>query len=324
MDLGIIPVSVRLKPEGSKLSNKAKEIIYRAEKQLLQDRVRCINAMLEDNRKAINKCKAELVSKVTNTTDRNKFSKFIEKVSKERFKKVKERQVRKLNSLVNKTISKNSIIDRTTGSNNNNRSGPNNITQGIISNSQAGNPSDDNNNNNNNNNKWVINISKTSVTKVQESLLAKGPNLAIAPSSIPSTEYITAVESICNKLKEQEAQELRAEVNSLLRRPHTPKPNQTKQERKGLSQLRKDKNRLILTADKGVAMVVMDKEDYINKAKELLRQQAYKRLDKDPTNRIKAKLITKLRTIKKETKLDEGNIKSCIPPVVFSQVLWIT
>ena len=32
LNLGIIPVSVRLKSEGSKLSKKAKEIIYRAEK----------------------------------------------------------------------------------------------------------------------------------------------------------------------------------------------------------------------------------------------------------------------------------------------------
>ena len=66
-------------------------------------------------------------------------------------------------------------------------------------------------------------------------------------------------------------------------------------------------------------MVVMDKEDYINKAKELLGQPAYKRLDRDPTNKIKAKLITKLRTIKKETRLDEGTYKimyptGCIPP----------
>ena len=71
--------------------------------------------------------------------------------------------------------------------------------------------------------------------------------------------------------------------------------------------------------DKGVAMAVMDKEDYINKAKELLGQPTYKRLDKDPTNRIKTKLITKLRTIKKETRLDEGMYKimystGCVPP----------
>ena len=82
--------------------------------------------------------------------------------------------------------------------------------------------SNPNDNNNNNNNKWVINMSKTSLNKVLESLLAKGPNFAVAPSSIPSTEYTTAVESIYSKLKEQDAQELRAEVSSLLRRPHTP------------------------------------------------------------------------------------------------------
>ena len=78
-------------------------------------------------------------------------------------------------------------------------------------------------------------------------------------------------------------------------------------------------NRLILTVDKGVAMVIMDKEDYINKAKELLGQPAYKRLDRDPTNKIKAKLITKLRAIKKETRLHEGTYNimyptSCVLP----------
>ena len=103
-----------------------------------------------------------------------------------------------------------------------------------------------------------------------------------------------------------------ADVNSLLRRAQIPKPNLTKQERKGLAQL-EDKDRLILTVDKGVAMVVMDREDSINKSKELLGQPAYKRLDKDPTNRIEAKLITKLRTIKKKTRLDEGMYKIMYP-----------
>ena len=85
------------------------------------------------------------------------------------------------------------------------------------------------------------------------------------------------VESICSQLKEQEVQELRVDVSSLLRRVHTPKPNLTKQERRGLVQLKKDKDRLVLTTDKGVAMVVIDKEDYIHKAKELLGQLAYRK-----------------------------------------------
>ena len=59
IDRGIIPFSVRLRSESSMLSKWAKEIIYKVEKQLLQDRVRCINAMLEDNRNSINKCRSD-------------------------------------------------------------------------------------------------------------------------------------------------------------------------------------------------------------------------------------------------------------------------
>ena len=66
-------------------------------------------------------------------------------------------------------------------------------------------------------------------------------------------------------------------------------------------------------------MVVLDKEDYINKAKDLLGQPSYKELPRDPTNKIKAQLITKLRRIKKDSKLDEGTYKAmyptgCVPP----------
>ena len=39
-------------------------------------------------------------------------------------------------------------------------------------------------------------------------------------------------------------------------------------------------------------MVVMDKEDYIKKAEEFLAQAAYRTIDRDPTNKIKARLIT--------------------------------
>ena len=109
------------------------------------------------------------------------------------------------------------------------------------------------------------------------------------------------------------------EINGILKKGKIPKPNLDKDKRTALHQLRKDKDRIILTADKGVAMVVLDKEDYINKAKELLNTQAYKEIPKDPTNKIKAQLITKLRRIKKERKLDEGTYRTmypigCIPP----------
>ena len=66
-------------------------------------------------------------------------------------------------------------------------------------------------------------------------------------------------------------------------------------------------------------MVIMDKEDYMNKAQELLAQPAYKGIPRDPTSKIKAQLITKLRKIKQETSIDEGMYKAmyptgCVPP----------
>ena len=80
---------------------------------------------------------------------------------------------------------------------------------------------------------------------------------------------------MCPKLKEEDAAELRANINGLLRKGEAPKPNLNKQERIALAQLNKDQDRVILTVDKGVAMVVLDKEEYINKAKDLLSQPAY-------------------------------------------------
>ena len=56
---------------------------------------------------------------------------------------------------------------------------------------------------------------------------------------IQSLDYITAVESICPKLKEEGAMEIRADINSLLRKAQTPKPNLTRQERLDLAQLKK-------------------------------------------------------------------------------------
>ena len=83
----------------------------------------------------------------------------------------------------------------------------------------------------NHNNKWVINLSKTSLTEAQKAVLAKGPNYAITPSNIPSIDYITAIESMCPKLKEDEAMELRSDINLLLTKAKEPKPNLTKQEK---------------------------------------------------------------------------------------------
>ena len=86
-----------------------------------------------------------------------------------------------------------------------------------------------------------------------------------------------------------------------------------------LRELKRDRDRIVLTADKGVAMVVMDRQDYINKANHLLNQNTYKTITKDPTNSIKNKLINILKTIKTKSVLGTSTYKSmyptgCVPP----------
>ena len=44
----------------------------------------------------------------------------------------------------------------------------------------------------------------------------------------------------------------------------------------GYKELKGHKDRLVLKVDKGVAMVVMDRQDYINKSNNLLAQPAYR------------------------------------------------
>ena len=73
--------------------------------------------------------------------------------------------------------------------------------------------------------KWVINLSSKPLNHTQRSVLAKGPNFRVTPRHPPNLEYIMAIETACTKLGQQDAEELRAEINRVLRSSHPPKPN---------------------------------------------------------------------------------------------------
>ena len=72
--------------------------------------------------------------------------------------------------------------------------------------------------------KWVINLSSKPLTPAQRSVLAKGPNFAVTPRHPPKLEYITAIEAACTELSQQDAEELRADINQILRSSYPPNP----------------------------------------------------------------------------------------------------
>ena len=60
-------------------------------------------------------------------------------------------------------------------------------------------------------------------------------------------------------------------------------------------------------------MVVLDKEDYIKKSEDLLKQNTYRELVADPTNNYKNKLINLLKTIKSEGGMNNKTYKRLYP-----------
>ena len=116
----------------------------------------------------------------------------------------------------------------------------------------------------------------TPLTEAQQHLLSHGPNFVITPRDPPTLEYIAATEKVCNQLTQGKVEELRGEVKALLRKDHKVKPNIPKDEYQVLREITKDNTRQVLTADKGVSMVVLDSEDYTAKSETLLHQSNYK------------------------------------------------
>ena len=96
-----------------------------------------------------------------------------------------------------------------------------------------------------------------------------------------------ATELASSKLPSQEVDEFRADINRLLKeqqQQHHNNCNLNPAQCRALTQLKQDNTRVVLTVDKGVAMVIMDQQDYNTKAQALLQDtntykvQKYKQL----------------------------------------------
>ena len=160
--------------------------------------------------------------------------------------------------------------------------------------------------------KWVYNLSKTPLTEDQEKVLARGLNFAVIAKP-PVSKYISHIEKACQQLDQGKAEELRGETKAILKNIRPPRPNISKKEEKAIQELRKDQSKIVLTVDKGVAMVVLEKEDYIRKSEDLLKKNTYRELTADPTNKYKNKLISLLKTIKSQGGINNTTYRRLYP-----------
>ena len=147
--------------------------------------------------------------------------------------------------------------------------------------------------------KWVKNLSKRTLTETEKEVLSKGAGFAVVPKQIPYNDYIIATEKACKKLDKGQADALRGEITEILIEAKQPKPNLSKQESKALNDLRKDDSIVILPADKGKCLVIMDNTEYIQKMEDKLKDETtYKGITEDPSKEIQTninKLLIEIR-----------------------------
>ena len=258
----LIPVSVKLK--SNIRTPKARLITKKVERALLNERIRSINntlTMMRTERDTCMNSLFDIFSKETMEECRKLIT-----LRETYFIKVKKRQISKLERLCQR-----------------NRGGHPNIKHGRHGRQDLTDPVSPSSNTNNNTSdeisglgtdisrRWVVNLSNQPLTEAEYKLLAHGPNFAITSRSPPTIECVTAIEEICQKLEQGEVEELRGEVKTILKKTHPPKPNISREEqKKAIENLRKDNTRIVLAADRGVALVVMNRQDYEKKAEELL------------------------------------------------------
>ena len=95
----IVPVSLKLKSTLN--TTRAKKIIRKAEKDLIQARIKSINNILNNVAIQLEQCRSQLVS-IISTERLRECQGFVDRVGETRFNKVKNGQINKFQNLVKK------------------------------------------------------------------------------------------------------------------------------------------------------------------------------------------------------------------------------
>ena len=277
---GLIPVSIKLKTTVK--TTKGIYIVRKAERMLVNERIRSINNMITMLTHQIYTC-MNILQGMINREVMEECHEFIKYIRERRHVKTMERQIKKFNRLWQRNTGGCPNIQ-------NGRDGYNQENGTKVTSSEDPKTTTTSAETttiavNNQKVKWVHNLSKNPLTGAQERALSHGPNFAVVTREPPVSKYISQTERVCQQLKQGKMEELRAATEEIFMNIQPPKPNIRKEEAKAIQDLKRDKERIVLTTDKGVSMVLMDKEDYIKKSEELLHQPTYKELPSDPTTK---------------------------------------
>ena len=86
-------------------------------------------------------------------------------------------------------------------------------------------------------------------------------NFSVTPAALPAIDLIAKIETTLTGMTTEEADTIRVDHSSIIRKARPPKRNITRKQSTPLKSLQQNEHIIILRADKGRATVVLDKED---------------------------------------------------------------
>ncbi|CAM4845408.1 unnamed protein product [Rotaria magnacalcarata] len=152
----------------------------------------------------------------------------------------------------------------------------------------------------------VVNISKAKLNEKQLAVLSKGLEFVPTQNSINAITTITNCETSLNSTPQIIKKAAISEITAFINTWKKPKNNNmTKEEIKVLNEIKSMNQIVIIQADKGRKIVIMDKLEYIDKVEEKLNdQEVYEKLMKDPTDELKTKLSTVITKLHQQEKIN--------------------
>ena len=189
------PVSLKLKNNiGTYKSNC---IIHRAERKLLNERIRNINNTLDnlEHDKFMYECELKGTVSIEIYKECEKYIEYAKEISQN---KVLQRQASKFKRLSEKNNAKKSGHSKQCHSSTY-------MHSSRYMYQQEPEPQHDQNTIKK---KWVINLPDVPLTPTQEAMLVHGPNFAVTAKNLPILEYVTSLEVACQKLNTNAAEEL--------------------------------------------------------------------------------------------------------------------
>lgn len=336
----VIPKGLRLKC-GMK-NKKTKEIIQRAERQILREHTRQTKATKDAIQRDVNKLKEDLETSISGESF-EKLEGLVRSKENKVFEDVKARQIAKYEKLskTNGAVeddvmateterAQDGIAETAHAGNSAHEEGdrlgrPGPGSAGGVDNGDAEDTGEGEERSTaeatdiqeNITDKWIVNVAGIVLTEHETSVLRKGLNFVPTPKSIPTAEFITAVEDVCRSsdIPEEVANRLRFDVTKVLRTAKPPPgTNLSKEEWKALRDLQERQDIVILPADKGRAVCILTQDQYKEKVETLLGdRETYDEMERDPTPKFTRETRGILKAIERKGNLDRRTYLALYP-----------